>query len=178
LKDAAAVNATRWALWEELQDTGLPIEASSGGRAKFNSRSRLAIPNAHALDAVCVGEVEAIADGWQKIRAQAITATQRGTYRRTNVNASGFPRGCLTCAKVIHGFQTGDMVRAEVPKGKHAGVHVGRVAIRQNGSFRVGKADGFNLKALQIHPPRGRLQLRPPARVSFPAKPAGYGWLR
>jgi hypothetical protein len=40
---------------------------------------------------------------------------------------------------MIGGFQTGDMVRAEVPKGKHAGIHVGRVAVRASGSFRVGR---------------------------------------
>jgi 5-methylcytosine-specific restriction endonuclease McrA len=39
LKDAAAINTTRWALYEALADTGLPVEASSGGRAKYN-RSR------------------------------------------------------------------------------------------------------------------------------------------
>src|SRR5450755_1701270 len=31
LKDAAAVNATRWALFERLQATGVPLECGSGG---------------------------------------------------------------------------------------------------------------------------------------------------
>jgi len=60
LKDASAV--TRWPLYEALADTGLPVESSSSGRTKFN-RTRLGIPKRHALDAACVGEVEAIA-GW------------------------------------------------------------------------------------------------------------------
>ena len=36
LKDAAAVNSTRWALFEALKATGLPVETGSGGRTKFN----------------------------------------------------------------------------------------------------------------------------------------------
>jgi hypothetical protein len=51
---------------------------------------------------------------------------------------------------MIGGFQTGDVVRAEVPKGKHAGIHVGRVAVRATGSFRVGRADGINWKNCRI----------------------------
>jgi hypothetical protein len=162
LKDAAAVNATRWALWEALQDTGLPIEASSGGRTKFN-RSRLGIPKTHALDATCVGEVRAIADGWQKARTRTIKATGRGTYCRTNVTASGFPRGYYTRTKIVHGFKTGDMVRAEVPKGKRAGVHIGRVAVRATGSFRVGKSDGINRKHCNLIHRADGYGLRPAA---------------
>ena len=143
LKDAAAVNATRWALWEALQDTALPVEASSGGRTKFN-RSRLGIPKTHALDAACVGEVEALT-GWN-IPTLEIKATGRGTYCRTNVNASGFPRGYRTRTKVVRGFQTGDIVRAAVPKGARAGIHIGRVAVRARGSFKVGVVNDINWK--------------------------------
>ena len=32
LKDAAAMNATRWALYERLKATGLPVETGTGGR--------------------------------------------------------------------------------------------------------------------------------------------------
>ena len=57
LQDAAAVNATRWALLNALKATGLPVETGSGGRTKFN-RTRLDIPKTHALDAACVGAVD------------------------------------------------------------------------------------------------------------------------
>ncbi|WP_429037973.1 HNH endonuclease, partial [Aeromonas media] len=40
LRDAAAVNSTRWVLLNELKKTGLPVESASGGRTKFN-RSQL-----------------------------------------------------------------------------------------------------------------------------------------
>ena len=36
LNDAAAVNATRWALYERLKATGLPVETGTGGRTKWN----------------------------------------------------------------------------------------------------------------------------------------------
>ena len=54
LRDAAAVNATRWALYERLQAVGLPIEVGTGGRTKFNSVTR-GLPKTHWLDACCVG---------------------------------------------------------------------------------------------------------------------------
>jgi hypothetical protein len=40
------------------------------------------------------------------------------------------------------GFQTGDLVKAEVPKGKYAGTHVGRVVVRSSGSFDIQTKDG------------------------------------
>src|ERR1700692_4554634 len=43
----------------------------------------------------------------------------------------------LTREKRVHGFQTGDRVRAVVLKGKKAGTHVGRVAVRVTGSFNI-----------------------------------------
>ena len=59
LKDAAAVNTTRWALFNTLKNTGVPVTMWSGGRTKFN-RAQLHIPKTHALDAACVGNIDAI----------------------------------------------------------------------------------------------------------------------
>jgi len=134
LKDAAAVNATRNALYRELCDTGLPVEASTGGRTKLN-RSRFAIPKAHCLDAVCVGDVASV-EGWQQ-PVLGIKTTGRGSYQRTRLTAHGFPRGYLMRQKQAYGFQTGDMVRAAVPKGVKSGTYAGRVAVRATGSFNI-----------------------------------------
>jgi hypothetical protein len=139
LKDAAAVNTTRWALLQALQATGLPVTTGSGGLTKFN-RVRLGIPKTHALDAACVGKIDAIRD-WNK-PTLAMKATGRGSYQRTRLNASGFPRGYLTRQKRIKGFQTGDRVKAEVTQGKKTGSYVGRVAIRASGSFNIQTAQG------------------------------------
>jgi hypothetical protein len=40
LKDAAAVNTTRWELYIRLPSTSLPVEIGSGGRTKFNRKTR------------------------------------------------------------------------------------------------------------------------------------------
>lgn len=139
LRDAAAVNSTRWALFEALKATGLPVETGTGGRTKWN-RSRLGIPKTHALDAACVGVVNDVHA--RSIPTLSIKATGRGSYQRTRLDKFGFPRGHLMRQKQVHGFQTGDMVKATVPSGKKAGVHAGRVAVRATGSFNIRTADG------------------------------------
>jgi len=147
LKDAAAVNVTRWALLNHLQATGLPVKTGSGGLTKFN-RIRLEIPKAHALDAACVGHIDALHD-WNK-PTLAIKATGRGSYQRTRLNAYGFPRGYLTRQKRIHGFQTGDQVKAEVTKGKKIGTYIGRVAVRASGSFNIQTVNGL-IQGIRYH---------------------------
>lgn len=134
LRDAAAVNATRWALANTLQATGLPVELASGGQTKFN-RCTLGISKTHALDAACVGTLQVL-QNWQR-PTLTLKATGRGSYQRTRLNKFGFPRGYLLRTKRVHGFGTGDLVRAEVPSGVKAGTYTGRVAIRASGSFNI-----------------------------------------
>ena len=134
LRDAAAVNATRWVLATALKATGLPVELASGGCTKFN-RCTLGIPKAHALDAACVGKMQTL-QKWQR-PTLILKATGRGSYQRTRLNKFGFPRGYLLRSKRVHGFGTGDMVRADVPSGVKAGIHTGRVAIRASGFFNI-----------------------------------------
>jgi hypothetical protein len=55
----------------------------------------------------------------------------------------GFPIRHVPRQKVWFGFRTGDLVRAVVPKGKNAGIHVGRVTIRTTGSFNITTASGL-----------------------------------
>jgi 5-methylcytosine-specific restriction endonuclease McrA len=134
LRDAAAVNSTRWALFQRLKATGLDVESASGGRTKWN-RHQLDIPKEHCLDGACVGHVDAI-ERWQQ-PVLSIKATGRGSYQRTRLTKYGFPRGYLTRSKSAFGFHTGDMVKAVVTKGKKSGTWLGRVAIRASGSFNI-----------------------------------------
>lgn len=134
LRDAAAVNVTRWSLFNALKATSLPVEVASGGRTKYN-RMRLNIPKTHALDAACVGNVDNIAG--QDQPTLTIKAMGRGCYQRTRLTACGFPRGYLTRTKNIQGFQTGDMVKTTVLKGKKIGTYTGRVAVRASGNFNI-----------------------------------------
>lgn len=54
LTDTAAVNATRWKLFNSLKELGLPVETGTGGRTKYN-RCRQNLPKTHWLDASNVG---------------------------------------------------------------------------------------------------------------------------
>ena len=140
LRDAAAVNATRWALFNALKQTGLPVATGTGAQTKFN-RKAFGIPKEHWLDALCVGRING-ADHPEGMGVLQVRCTGRGSYQRTRLNKYGFPRGHLMRQKRIHGFATGDMVKAVVPSGKKAGIHQGRVAVRVTGSFAIQKADG------------------------------------
>jgi hypothetical protein len=115
------------------------VITGSGGRTKFN-RQRLGIPKTHALDAACVGSVTAITH-WN-VPTLTVRATGRGSYQRTRLNRFGFPRGYLLRQKRVKGFQTGDLVQAQVPTGKKAGTYQGRVAIRATGSFNIQTREG------------------------------------
>ena len=149
LKDAAAVNSTRWALYERLKATGLPVETGSGGRTKWN-RSRQGYPKAHWIDAACVGESGAAVRLHPEHRPLAISAMGHGERQRARLNRHGFPVGHKAGAKSFLGFQTGDLVRACVTRGKHAGTFTGRIAIRFRPSFAL-KADGSG-KPFDVHP--------------------------
>jgi hypothetical protein len=82
LRDATAVNATRWALYERLLTFGLPIELGTGGRTKAKT------------------------------------------------------------ARTVHGFRTGDIVKAVVTQGKNIGTYLGRVAVRTTGSYNITTSQG------------------------------------
>lgn len=140
LCDAAAVNSTRWSLFDALKKTGLPVEAGTGGRTKWN-RKRVFVPKTHCLDAVCVGHVDTV-ENWKQ-PVLTIKATGRGSYQRTRLNKHGFPRGYLTREKRHFGFQTGEMVKTVVTTGKNVGAYVGRVATRASGSFNIQTGKGL-----------------------------------
>jgi HNH endonuclease/RRXRR protein len=139
LDAAAAVNSTRTALVGKLRETRLPLYAGRVGVQKFN-RQTLGLPKTHALDAACVGAVSGL--GAWDMQTLRIKAKGRGSYQRTQIGSHGFPHGYLTRSKSVHGFRTGDLVRAIVPSGKNVGTHTGRVAVRASGSFDIQTGSG------------------------------------
>jgi 5-methylcytosine-specific restriction endonuclease McrA len=139
LQAAAAVNATRNALWKQLTEFGLPCEAGTGGQTKYN-RHCFQVPKTHALDAACTGTVLHL-QNW-RIPTQQIKCMGRGSYQRTRIDRFGFPWGYLLKRKKVHGFQTGDQIIASVPSGKKMGSYSGRVAIRASGYFNIQTATG------------------------------------
>lgn len=140
LKDAAVVNSTRWALFNALKQTGLPITTGTGGQTKFN-RKRLALPKVHWLDAACVGEVDTL--NVIPSKPLLIAAKGHGTRQMCRTNTYGFPTRHVPRKKFVKGFQTGDIVKAVVTTGKKSGTYVGRVAVRSTGSFNISAAQGL-----------------------------------
>ena len=136
LKDAAAVNATRWAIYRMLSGTGLPVEVGTGGRTKYNRRTQ-GYPKAHWIDAACVGESGGNVYIAPDHAPLVIKANGRGSRQMCGTDKYGFPKRHRTRQKQFFGFQTGDMVRAVVPKGKKQGVYIGRVLCRKTGSFDI-----------------------------------------
>lgn len=137
LKDAAAVNASRWALYRRLQGTGLPVEVGTGGRTKWN-RTQRGLPKAHWLDAACVGASTLAHLVCAGVAALHITAMGRHSRQMRRTNACGFPDKAPKATSVVAGLRTGDIVRAVVPlPSVKAGVYVGRLAVRATGSCNV-----------------------------------------
>jgi 5-methylcytosine-specific restriction endonuclease McrA len=136
LKNAAAVNSTRWALFERLKATGLPMECASGGLTKFHRTTR-ALPKTHWLDASCVGTSTPEVLTIKGVVPVLITATGHGSRQMCSMGKYGFPRTGPKQSKRVKGFMTGDIVRAVVTSGVHVGTYLGKVAVRATGSFNI-----------------------------------------
>ena len=136
LKDAAAVNASRWALVNQLKQW-LPVNTGTGGRTKFN-RTRQGFEKDHWIDAACVsesGEQVTIREGMKPL---IITAKGRGSHQVVRTNKYGFPRGKAGRIKRAFGFSTGDIVKLVMEKGKYAGTYISRIAgIRASGTLDI-----------------------------------------
>ncbi|MBU1879678.1 MAG: HNH endonuclease [Chloroflexi bacterium] len=139
LRDAAIVNATRYRIGDVVQ-AQLPTTFWSGARTKWN-RLRQGYEKAHYVDAACVSPAGAqvyIPEGLQPLHIKAVG---RGNRQMCKMDRHGFPRSGPKTVKRVQGFQTGDLVKAVVPRGKYQGVHIGTVSVRARGTFRVGPAE-------------------------------------
>lgn len=125
LKDGAAVNSTRWKLFERLKATELDVVTGSGGLTKFN-RTRLELPKAHWLDAACVGMVDKLKVLVTKI--MIVKATGHGCRRMCRINKFGFP--CTKPKQLFQHISTGDIIKVTVQKERKntkAGIYNVRV---------------------------------------------------
>jgi 5-methylcytosine-specific restriction endonuclease McrA len=106
LKDAAAVNATRYATGRVVQSFGLPTRFWSGGRTKKNRIER-SYTKDHFIDAACVGvtgESVHIPNGFKPL---IIKAMGRGNRQVTRVNRFGFPCAAPRTRKAVLGIRYG-----------------------------------------------------------------------
>ena len=140
LRDAAAVNSTRWALFRKLEQTGLPVAVGSGGLTKFN-RTKQGLPKEHWIDAACVGKIGKL----EILTSQPlrIKATGHGSRQMCRTDKYGFPSRYVPRFKFVKGFQTGDICKAIVLTGKKIGTYTGRIAVRSTGSFNISDKTGL-----------------------------------
>jgi len=136
LKDAAAVNSIRWEVYNRLKKLCLPMEVGTGARTKYN-RSQAECEKQHWLDAAFVGESGEGVDLDSEMQILNIKAQGHGRRQMCLIDKHGFPRTKPKDSKKVKGFQTGDMVRTVVTKGKKFGTYYGRVAVRKNGIFNI-----------------------------------------
>ncbi|NEQ35533.1 MAG: HNH endonuclease [Okeania sp. SIO3I5] len=137
LKDAAAVNATRWKIFETLKKTELPVVTGSGAQTKYNRR-RLDLPKEHWIDAACVGEVEKLTI----LTAQPliVTAMGHGCRQMVQMDKYGFPRKGYKATKPVPGWKTGDIIN--VVKGQNIGLKGVRIkTVRSKGNFDIRHQD-------------------------------------
>jgi 5-methylcytosine-specific restriction endonuclease McrA len=136
LKDAAAVNSTRFKLLEVLKETGLPVETGSGGLTKFN-RTQQGLEKTHWIDSSCVGKSTPEKLNIKGVKPLLITANGHGTRQMCGTDKYGFPIRHRSRKQIHFGFQTGDIVKAVVTKGKKVGQYIGRVLCRATGNFDI-----------------------------------------
>lgn len=128
---------TQWKLKEILESTGLPVEVGSGGLTKYN-RKRLGISKSHWTDTACVGVETPDSLNIRNYQPLLIKAMSHGSRQMVKPDKYGFPRTAPKLRqKSFYGFQTGDIVKAVVTKGKKIGTYIGRVAVRKTASFNI-----------------------------------------
>lgn len=120
------------------------VECSSGGKTKYNRTEVLHLPKDHHYDALCVG---AVPEGGYRDRTNGWVLMTKATGRGSRFRGLTNSCGIITVkfrdrSKTCRGFMTGDIVRADVPKGKHIGRHTGRITIRKSGTFALAGTDG------------------------------------
>lgn len=137
LKDAAAVNATRWSLYSRLHVLGRPIESGTGGRTKYNRMTR-GLAKAHWLDATCVGASTPAHLVVKGVVPLLIRAYGHGRRQMCLMDKRGFPRTKAKQKQFTHCFRTGNIVRADVPSHlKNPGMHIGRLSAKARGAFTI-----------------------------------------
>ena len=93
------------------------------------------MPKQHYYDALSVGNIQDYKFLTDKVLQ--ISAKGRGSRQMCRVDKFGFPRTSAKASKSVKGFQTGDMVKAIVPKGLKKGEYLGKVAVRSSGRFNI-----------------------------------------
>jgi 5-methylcytosine-specific restriction endonuclease McrA len=143
LKDVAAVNSTRKALYQKIKIYNLPIECGSGGLTKYNRVNR-GLEKTHWIDALCVGKSTPDVIDVMGITPLNIKAVGHGSRQMCSVDKYGFPASKAKAGKKFFGYQTHDIVKS--------GNNIGRIkGVRKTGSFTMeGKDKDLNVSQKKI----------------------------
>jgi len=108
------------------------------GWETYSNRKELNLTKQHYYDAMCIGKnykYKIVTNKVLEIKAQG-----RGSRQMCRMDRFGFPRTKAKSSKGVKGFQTGDIVKAIVTKGKKIGTYLGKVAVRVSGNFNISTA--------------------------------------
>ena len=134
-KDAAIVQSARNYMVKEITKLVSDTTLHDAWLTKYN-RDELGLPKEHYYDALSVGEIPSKFNFFTD-KILLISAKGRGSRQMCRVDKYGFPRTSPKGSKSVKGFQTGDMVKAIVPKGLKQGEYLGKVAVRSSGKFDI-----------------------------------------
>ena len=128
-KNASIIQSARTYTLKELAKD-FEVTTGEGWETNFN-RKELNLPKEHYYDAMCIGDnyrYKILTDKVLEVKAQG-----RGNRQMCKMDRFGFPRTKAKTSKIVKGFQTGDIVKAVVTKGKY----LGKVAVRVSGNFNI-----------------------------------------
>ena len=134
-KDAAIIQSSRNYMVKEITKLVADTTLHDAWMTKYN-RNQLGLPKEHYYDALSVGEIPNNFN-FLTDKIFQISAKGRGSRQMCSMDKYGFPRTKPKGSKLVEGFQTGDMVKAVVPKGLNKGEHLGRVIIKSSGYFEI-----------------------------------------
>lgn len=134
-KDAAIVQSARNYMVKEVTKLVSDTTTHDAWLTKYN-RDELGLPKEHYYDALSVGEVPSKFN-FLTDKVLVMSAQGRGSRQMCSMDRYGFPRTSAKASKSVKGFQTGDMVKAIIPKGLKVGEYLGRVAVRSSGRFKI-----------------------------------------
>jgi len=119
-----------------LKELAKDFEVTTGeGWETYANRKEIELPKQHYYDAMCIGDnyrYKIVTNTVLEIKAQG-----RGSRQMCRMDRFGFPRTKAKSSKIVKGFQTGDIVKAVVTKGKKIGTYLGKVAVRVSGNFNI-----------------------------------------
>lgn len=134
-KDAAIIQAARNYTITNIRKIIPDTTSHDAWLTKYN-RENLNLPKEHYYDALSVGEIPTKFD-FSTDKILSISAKGRGSRQMCRMDSYGFPRTSAKASKSFKGFQTGDIVKAVVTRGKKQGTYLGRAIIKSSGYFSI-----------------------------------------